>query len=114
MSKRDKTADFKLLVELGNWTETENKYTHQTEQKFQSVLKRHAKKLSRSVTATYRALENNVDDTTSFIMRDYKQENITCLKLKDKIYDVKSESDFSDSKLQKMKILICKETEKHG
>lgn len=114
MSKRDKTADFKLLVELGNWTETENKYTHQTEQKFRGVLTRRAKKLSRSVTATYSALENNVDDTTSFIVRDYKQENLTCLKFRNKIYDIKSESDFSDTKLQKMKILICKETEKHG
>lgn len=114
MSKRDKIADFKLLVELGNWAGAENKYTHQTEQRFQSVLKRRAKKLSRSVTATYRALENNVNDTTSFIVRDFKQEKLTCLKFKDKIYDIESESDLSDSKLRKMKILICKETEKHG
>lgn len=111
-AKRQKVSNFKVKVELGTVSTSDNQYTGETEEVFKPLVTKHAKLMTKSFNQALTAVSTEQTKLTSFMVRRIS-DSYTHLKYRGVEYEIKGISDYVDQSLQPMSLIQCKEVGKY-
>lgn len=111
-AKRQKVSNFKVKVELGNVSTSDNKYTGETEETFKPSVTKHAKPMTKSFNQALTAVSTERTKLISFMVRRIP-DSYTHLRYRGVEYEIKEISDYTDKSLQPMSLIQCEEVGKY-